>query len=196
MPRDRSRRRVALYGGSFDPPHICHVLAAQWALAMLPVDELWFVPVWQHAFGKQLSPFETRVALCRAAAASVGPRAKVSELERDAGTTYTADLLTEAVRRWPGYQWHLLVGTDVYAKRAAWSRWEQVSAMATVHVVGRAGSNEVGDVTMTLPDVSSTALRDELASGVGPLARAWLPHRVRRLVERKGLYQAGASIDR
>ena len=53
---------IALFGGSFDPPHVGHLLAAAYVLATEPVDELWFVPVLQHPLGKPLlASFEHRV---------------------------------------------------------------------------------------------------------------------------------------
>src|SRR5712691_8284670 len=52
---------IALFGGSFDPPHVGHLLAAAYVLATEPVDELWFVPVFGHPLGKPLhAPFEHR----------------------------------------------------------------------------------------------------------------------------------------
>src|SRR4051812_50118580 len=58
---------IALFGGSFDPPHVGHLLAAAYVLATEPVGELWLVPVNEHPFGKRLAaPFEHRAALCEA----------------------------------------------------------------------------------------------------------------------------------
>jgi len=56
---------IALFGGSFDPPHVGHLLAAAYVLATEPVDELWLVPVFEHPLGKKpAAPFEHRVELC------------------------------------------------------------------------------------------------------------------------------------
>ena len=60
-------RRVAVYGGSFNPPHMGHVLAVAYTLAAQPVDEVLMVPCFQHPFSKELAPFEEQV---RSAAAS------------------------------------------------------------------------------------------------------------------------------
>ena len=55
---------IALFGGSFDPPHVGHLLAAAYVLATEPVDELWLVPVFEHPLGKKpAAPFEHRVEL-------------------------------------------------------------------------------------------------------------------------------------
>ena len=63
-----SERRVAIYGGSFDPPHIGHVLAVAWALSTAEVDEAWIIPTWEHAFDKaHEASFDERMAMCRLA---------------------------------------------------------------------------------------------------------------------------------
>src|SRR4051812_50183501 len=66
---------IALFGGSFDPPHVGHLLAAAYVLATEPVGELWLVPVNEHPFGKRLAaPFEHRAALCEAMIEDAGLR--------------------------------------------------------------------------------------------------------------------------
>jgi nicotinic acid mononucleotide adenylyltransferase len=75
--------RVALFGGSFNPPHAAHQLVALYVLETQPVDELWFVPTYAHPFGKQLATYEHRIAMCELAAAALGPRARVSQVEAE-----------------------------------------------------------------------------------------------------------------
>src|SRR4051812_50183695 len=66
---------IALFGGSFDPPHVGHLLAAAYVLATEPVGELWLVPVNEHPFGKRLAaPFEHRATLCEAMIEDAGLR--------------------------------------------------------------------------------------------------------------------------
>ena len=77
--------RVALFGGSFNPPHVAHQMAALYVLETAPVDALWFVPAHEHAFGKPLVAFDDRLAMCELAAAALGPRVRVSEVERALG---------------------------------------------------------------------------------------------------------------
>ena len=72
--------RVALFGGSFNPPHVAHQLAALYVLETQPIDELWFVPVYEHVFGKPLAPYADRVTMCELAAAAI-PRTKVCRAE-------------------------------------------------------------------------------------------------------------------
>jgi nicotinate-nucleotide adenylyltransferase len=60
--------RVAVYGGSFNPPHVAHQLALTYVLATAQVDEVWMVPTFKHPFDKALAPFSDRAKMCELAA--------------------------------------------------------------------------------------------------------------------------------
>ena len=60
---------IALFGGSFNPPHVGHMMAAYYVIATRPVDKLWLMPAYRHPFGKRLAPFDDRVKMCELAAA-------------------------------------------------------------------------------------------------------------------------------
>ena len=68
MSGDLPERRVAIFGGSFNPPHVAHALAVVYALSVAPIDEVLVVPVFRHPFSKELAPFEDRVRMCELAA--------------------------------------------------------------------------------------------------------------------------------
>src|SRR5882724_6666783 len=108
--------RIALFGGSFDPPHVAHQLVALYVLETQPVDELWIVPAYAHPFGKHLVPFEHRVAMCELAAAALGPRARVSRAEEELANrpgftvSHTLDLIDYLA---PRGELRLVVGADI-----------------------------------------------------------------------------------
>ena len=86
--------RIAIFGGSFNPPHVAHVLAVVYALAVAPIDHVLIVPVYQHPFSKELAPFEDRLAMCEAAMGWI-PGARVSDVERElGGESLTLRMLT------------------------------------------------------------------------------------------------------
>lgn len=181
--------RVALFGGSFNPPHVAHQLVALYVLETQPVDELWFVPVYTHVFGKHLAPYADRTAMCELAIQPLGLRARVCRAEEDlaqapgfAGSR-TLDLIEHLIQRHPASSFRLVIGTDILAETEKWHRWDAVVAAAPLIVVGRAGLAAVpagSTVTgLTMPEVSSTAIRSALA-GLGPgvrdaLARGEVP---------------------
>src|SRR4051812_49552829 len=105
---------IALFGGSFDPPHVGHLLAAAYVLATEPVGELWLVPVNEHPFGKRLAaPFEHRAALCEAMIEDAGlRRARGSRVEAGVGGGgRTGGLLEDLRRKQPDHSFPPLLGS-------------------------------------------------------------------------------------
>jgi nicotinate-nucleotide adenylyltransferase len=153
--------RVALFGGSFNPPHVAHQMAMLLLLETEPVDQVWMIPTFEHAFGKPLAPFEDRLEMCRRAAGALGQRVRVSEVEREMGQapSRSYDTVVELRRRHPATGFRLVVGADILAERDAWYRWDDLVALAPLIVLGR------GDGELALPPVSSTAVRERVARG-------------------------------
>lgn len=191
--------RIALLGGSFNPPHVAHQLVALYVLETQPVDELWFVPVYAHPFGKQLAEYEHRVAMCELAAAALGARAKVSRLEHELArrpgfvASRTLDLVRHLAAE--GHELRLVVGTDILGETHKWHRWDDVVAAAPLIVVGRTGYDlPAGSVAtgVTMPEIASTRIRELLERGHpdDPELRALLPGEVLRYIARHALYQA------
>ena len=186
--------RVALFGGSFNPPHVAHQLAALYVLETAAVDALWFVPAHEHAFGKPLAPFEDRLAMCELAASALGARARVSDVERAIGgrslTLRTVRRLTELH---PEHAFSLVIGSDLLAEVAKWYGADELARTVPFIVVGRPGaapSAAEAAPAITLPDVSSTAVRAALAAGTS--AEALVPRAVLDYIHRKGLYKEPA----
>jgi nicotinate-nucleotide adenylyltransferase len=189
-----SPSRVALFGGSFNPPHVAHQLVALYVLETQPVDELWFVPTFAHPFGKQLVDYEHRIAMCELAAAPLGPRARVSRAEAELAArpgfvaSHTLDLVDHVATS--GHAPRLVVGSDILAETTKWFRWSDVVARAPLIVVGRAGSpppsGNASEVTM--PEISATRVRELLASGASDIT-GLVPRDVLRYIAQHRLYQ-------
>ncbi|HEY4238922.1 MAG TPA: nicotinate (nicotinamide) nucleotide adenylyltransferase [Kofleriaceae bacterium] len=182
--------RVALFGGSFNPPHAAHQLVALYVLETQPVDELWFVPTFSHPFGKALEAYEHRVAMCELAAAPLGARARVSraedELARQPGfvASRTIDLLEHLAGQ--GHELRWVIGADILGETHKWHRWDDVVARAPLIVVGRPGYDAPGSV-VSMPDVSATDVRALLAQNRD--AANLVPREVLRYIARHGLYR-------
>jgi nicotinate-nucleotide adenylyltransferase len=179
---------IALFGGSFDPPHVGHVLAASYVFATEPVDELWFVPVFGHPLGKKLSAsFELRAALCEKAVADL-PRAKVSRVEAElAGEGRTVDLLEHLHRQHPQHRWALVLGSDLAAERPQWKRFDRIEELARIIPLQRAGFPSGSGAGAVLPEISSTEVRALLASG-GDASRL-VPRAVLQAIRQAGAYR-------
>ena len=166
-------RTIAVYGGSFDPPHVGHVLVPTWVMSMHEVDRVIVCPCHTHVLDKRLTPFERRVAWTRAAMAVHGDRVEVSELERTLSTRASADgpppgstlsLLEAVAALHPQARVRLVVGSDIIdsGETRRWHRWEDIAANYDPIVVPRAGMDRTGPV---LPEVSSSAIRAGLERG-------------------------------
>lgn len=178
---------VALYGGSFNPPHVAHQMACLFVLETQEVDRLWVVPTFRHAFAKHLVPFEDRFHMCQLAFAALGARVAVSRVEEELGRpkSRTLDTLQELVRRHPAARFRVVVGADILAERDKWHRWDEIQALAPPIVVGRRGYPGPGD--FELPDVSSTEVRARLARGESALPL--VPRAVMNYIAERGLYR-------
>lgn len=175
---------IAVFGGSFDPPHMGHVLAASWVLATAPVDGLMVVPAFEHAFGKRLAPFAHRRRMAELAFAGLRG-VEVSDLEaRLGGASYTVRTLDALRRRHPGTALRLVIGSDLVDEVPHWRDGARVAELAPLLVVGRGGHDD--GRALLLPEVSSTEIRERLRSHRS--VDGLVPRRVIAYVERHGLY--------
>jgi len=187
------RKSVAIYGGSFDPPHIAHVLAAVYALKVGGFDQVLVVPVFEHAFQKQLTPFQHRLRLCELAFEGLAG-VVVSSLEQELPTpSRTLNTLERLRVLHPDWAMRLLVGSDVLTETAKWHAFERVTELAPPYVVARPGYDHPALEAALLPDVSSTRVREALASRTLPSSRAQLdasaPRAVLSYIEQHQLYE-------
>ena len=183
-------RRIGLYGGSFDPPHVAHVLAATWALCRADLDELRVVPAFRHAFGKAMAPYDLRCAMAEAAFGHLAPAVVVDRIEsRLDGVSYTIHTVQALLDEHPGATIVLVVGADAWASRARWHRWGELEPLVEPCVLGREGDPppEGVDVAVTLPEVSSTAIRAAVAAAE-PYDHLVCPE-ARAVIEQHGLYR-------
>jgi nicotinate-nucleotide adenylyltransferase len=179
--------RVALMGGSFNPPHVGHLLAAQYVHATQEVDEVWLLPSHHHPFGKRLEDFAHRVEMCRQLAAETSGWLKVSEVERDlGGQGYTVDTLEYLSRVHPEYAWRWVIGSDIVKDLPFWKDVPRIQALAEFLVLHRAGHPVEGAVGPPLVEVSSSDVRERLRRGERP--EALVPRTVLAWIDAHGLY--------
>jgi nicotinate-nucleotide adenylyltransferase len=182
-------QQVAILGGSFNPPHVAHLMVAYWVLATQGAREAWLLPSYRHPFGKELAPFDDRVRMCELAARGVRGVAVCTaerELADDPHVGKTARTLEHLVAKHPDTDFALVVGADILPDTPKWWRWDRVTELARVIVVGREGFPEVAGAP-SFPAVSSTDIRARLAKGED--VSGLLPRQVREYVEERGLYR-------
>jgi len=182
-------RCVAIFGGSFNPPHVAHVLAAVYVLSTEPVDEVLVVPVYKHPFSKELASFEDRLEMCRLAFSWI-PRVVVSAVERELdGESLTLRTIEHLANVHPDWSMRLLLGADVIADLPKWHRFDRIAEIARPIIVGRAGVVAEGAPEPILPRVSSTDVRDAVARADVARLEKLVPRDVLAFIDERGLYR-------
>ncbi|MGH2876292.1 MAG: nicotinate-nucleotide adenylyltransferase [Solirubrobacteraceae bacterium] len=196
--------RVGILGGTFNPPHLGHLVCAQEAYRELGLDRVLLIPTGvppHKAMPCEPGP-EHRLALCRLAVDG-DPRLEVSDIElRREGPSYTVDTLQVLSTRTPTDEHFLILGGDIAAGMPGWHRPERVLELATVAVAGRRGTSRAAIVraigglrggerctffSMPPIGISSTMVRRRARAGQ-PI-RYFVPDAVCDYIERLGLYR-------
>jgi len=169
---------LGVLGGTFDPPHMAHVLMVTLAMSRGLVDRMLVAPCWQHPLGKQMSPFASRLAWTRAAMSIHPEGVRVSDIERrladeHGGPSYTLRLLEAVAARYPDQRVRLVIGSDIIAtgEIERWQRHEELLERFDPIVLPRSGYT---DQTCALPEVSSTQVRAWLEAPESEEARGGL----------------------
>ena len=198
--------RVGLLGGTFNPPHIGHLVCAQEAWAQLGLDRVLLVPVFSppHKEADGDPGVEVRVALCEAAVAG-DERLGVSRAEADVpGRSYTVDTLNRLHDARPEDQLTFIVGGDMAASLPEWREPQAILELCTIGAATRDGvgreellerldtelpgaADRIRFFDMPRIDVSSTLIRRRVAAGEP--VRYLVPDAVAAQIEREGLYR-------
>ena len=194
--------RIGLFGGTFDPPHVGHLVTAvnvRHALNLNIVMLMVANDPWQKSGARDVTTAEDRFAMVEAAVSAVdGVIAGRDEIDRG-GPSYTADTLMALAEKHPGAELFTIVGDDAAAGLTSWTRVEQVAQYSQLVVVDRPG------VAVELPkqfnwlrvesprlEVSSTDLRSRFSDG-RPLDYL-VTEPVLRVIEERGLYGSAARM--
>ncbi|MHB1864246.1 MAG: nicotinate-nucleotide adenylyltransferase [Gemmatimonadaceae bacterium] len=192
--------RLGILGGSFDPPHVGHLLAASDACEELRLDQLVWVPAAAQPLkeGALLASPEQRLAMVHLTVDG-DPRFSVSPVEIDrGGLSYTVETLTAFAGRYPDAERFFLVGADAFASFAQWRDPAGIVALARLAVMERLGDAPVAAPAGLDPasvvrlhtrrvDLSSTEIRERVRRGA-PL-RGFVTDAVADYIATAGLYR-------
>jgi nicotinate-nucleotide adenylyltransferase len=190
-------RRIGIFGGTFDPPHVAHLALAEWAREQLRLDRVVFVPAARppHKERRRITAATARVAMTRLAVR--GNRAfKVSTIEvRRKGPSYTVDTVRAMHRAYPDAMLYLVVGEDSLREFHTWHAPDAILALARLAVADRPGSrvraaakhaHRVVRIRNPELQISSSAIRARARRGRS--VRYLVPDAVARYIERHRLY--------
>jgi nicotinate-nucleotide adenylyltransferase len=180
---------TAVFGGSFNPPHLAHVLAVAVVISRYEVERVLVVPTHQHPFAKSLAPFDDRVKMCELAMGWM-PRVVVSRIEEElGGESKTLHTIEHLLEKHPAWNLRFLMGADIVVDSRKWFRFDRVAELAPPIVLGRVGVAYAGAPPPVLPEISSTEVRAKIADGRFEELDAFVPRDVLRHVRERGLYR-------
>ncbi len=133
--------KIGIFGGTFDPPHIGHLIVADEVRSALKLDKVLFIPASRspHKQGRRITPAAQRLKLVAHAVAG-NPNFLVSDLEvKRGGVSYTVDTLEELHRRRPRDEFFLLMGMDNLRALHTWKSPDRILELASVVVMTRPG---------------------------------------------------------
>ena len=200
LSADANPLRVGVFGGTFDPPHVGHLVTAVNVRYALDLDLLILMVAnvpWQKVGSRSITPAADRLAMVEAAVESV-PQLLAGEHEiRAGGHSYTADTLAMLADEYPGAELYTVVGDDAAAGIHSWDRAAEVIARSRLVVVDRPGEPvrldpDIDWIRVEVPrlEVSSTDLRARCRDG-RPLDYL-VTDDVMEVIEARGLYGVGA----
>ena len=190
--------RLGVLGGTFDPPHVGHLLAASDAFEALALDKLLFVPAKVPPFKSrtvQASPDQRQQMLELTVGSDPRFEASRIELDRD-GLSFTVDTLEALAKETPGVSLFMLIGEDLATQIASWRDAARIVDLATIVVLVRATSDEQSALESTLPmtrlatrhiELSSTEIRERVKAGRS--IHGFVTDAVAAFIDAAGLYR-------
>lgn len=179
---------IAVFGGSFNPPHLAHLLTVTVVLARYDLERVLVVPTFQHPFAKALASFEDRVEMCRLAMGWV-PKVEISRVEEElGGESRTLRTLEHLQAKNPGKSFRFVMGADLVVESAKWYGFDRIKAIAPPIVLGRVGVDYDGAPKPVLPEVSSTEIRALAGAAKWSEMEALVPRSVVAYIRDRKLY--------
>lgn len=200
MTASGSTPRKAILGGTFNPPHVAHLIVASEVADALELDQVVLIPTATHAFKGEAAASPVDRARMTELAVAGDPRLSADRLEvQRGGTSYTVDTLEALHEREPDTRWYLILGRDLLDELDEWKDAARLPELAEIVVVTR-GSPPADRPAPRLPfggectfvpvpalEVSSTSIRRRVS--LGKPIRYWVVPAVEAYVREHGLYR-------
>lgn len=190
---------VGIFGGSFNPPHVAHLIIAESIRDQFGLDEVWWIPNAQppHKPGADLAPAADRLAMTERAVGD-HPHFVVSDIEiRRAGVSYTVETLRELQNLHPDVTFWLIIGSDSLNTFSSWHQPNEIAERVGLIVYKRPGeahavaepryANGARFASAPILEISSTEIRARCQAGRS--IRYLVPAAVHAFIEERGLYQ-------
>jgi nicotinate-nucleotide adenylyltransferase len=187
-------RKIGLFGGTFDPPHIGHLILAEEARAKAGLDQVWFLPTYipPHKSRRVTDPHHRIEMVSRAIASNSAFSLSLIEHERK-GLSYTVDTVEALKKDYPNEAFFFLLGGDMVNDLPNWYRVEDLIKLVTFVAFDRSGfpldplpNLNILYAEMPTIDISSTLIREKIKRREP--VRYYLPESVKDYIEETGIY--------
>lgn len=185
-------KRIGILGGTFDPPHLGHLIIAEEVRLALELDEIWFIPTYTPPHKDDAkTEVHDRIKMIELAI-ETNPYFKISTIEiKRSGKSYTIDTMKELTTLHPDYEFYFLIGADMVEYLPKWHRIDELIKLVPFVGVKRSGYELATDyniLTVNIPliDISSTEIRNRLQNKRS--AKYLVPERVYAYIRGERLY--------
>ncbi|HLR08273.1 MAG TPA: nicotinate-nucleotide adenylyltransferase [Bacillota bacterium] len=186
-------KHVGILGGTFDPPHIGHLIVAEEVRIAMDLAEIWFIPTYKPPHKQQaLSGIQDRVIMLEKAIAD-NRYFKLNRVEANRREkSYTIDTMVHLKAMYPNTKFYFIIGADMVDYLPNWYKINELMEMVTFVGVKRPGYTlkttfPIVEVDVPEIDVSSTMLRRRLENGWS--IKYWVPEKVEKYIKEKRLYE-------
>ena len=186
--------KIGILGGSFNPPHRGHIIAAQEVLTFTDIEKVWLMPCFAHTFEKPLASVSDRLAMTQCLESK---NISVSSFEIDKKLDgETIHMVSALKKEYPGDEFVFLIGADKLASFTKWGEWERLLKEISFVVIPRPeypclplypGMKVLDSPLFASTGISSTMIRKRLAQGLS-IAHL-VPERVEGYIEKQKLYR-------
>lgn len=188
-------KNVALFGGSFDPPTLGHMMVVSHLLLNdSSVDEVWVIPCFLQT-GKNLTPFMQRFWMAKKAF-EVFNRVRILKIEQElGGESVTSRTIQALSDQYSDCKFRFIIGSDLQDSIKTWEGADVIQKLAPPLIIGRAGIPNSSDATPISPLVSSTIVRKALDEGRTKDAERYLSASVLKYIIACNLYSGKLTSD-
>ncbi|WP_085991846.1 nicotinate-nucleotide adenylyltransferase [Oceanobacillus senegalensis] len=186
-------KRIGILGGTFDPPHLGHLVIAEEVRVALELEEIWFIPTYTppHKNDSQTSAYHRMKMLESAIDSNNSFKLNTIEMER-LGKSYTIDTVKVLRSEFPDYKFYFIIGADMVEYLPNWNKIDELVQLIQFVGVKRPGYKlethyPLIEVTVPILDISSTMLRRRLRNKES--IKYIVPDKVHRYIREKGLYE-------
>jgi nicotinate-nucleotide adenylyltransferase len=186
---NKKLKNIAIFGGSFDPPHAAHVMAVSYAISCRRIDLVYVIPCYMHPFAKDISPFEHRFEMARLAFDIFSDHVIVSDIEKNfKGKSYTINTVRHLMKQHDNANFYVIAGSDIIKEKHEWKDFSELKKMVEFIFLHRSGHAAYGKTSpVRFPETSSTSIRRKIKKGL-PVDDL-VPAKVLKYIKQHGLYK-------